>query len=251
MTKTSDTVAEISKALAAAQAEIQNPEKNKNAKVKGKSKAGRDYEYGYKYADIADVLTTVLPPLSKHKIAVIQPTEIVNGALFINTRICHESGEWIESQYPVCSINGDHQQMGGAMTYARRYALCSMVGVAADEDIDGQGAATVDNKKQPASKPSAPKYTGPSKADSRPIYDKLYKGIAQVMREGSYDDLTKWGKTIAKEIDTIHPDWHSQLQTEFSNALVQMKQAAKDADQMVQNARESGFPDAELERESA
>jgi hypothetical protein len=60
--------------------------------------------------------------------------------MYIATRIMHSSGQWIESLYPVCGISGDHQKMGGALTYARRYSLCSMVGVAADEDIDGQGA---------------------------------------------------------------------------------------------------------------
>lgn len=131
-------------ALAAAQAEIRNPEKTKDGKVKGTSKqSGRDFEYTFKYADIGDVLETVLPVLSKHGLSVMQPTKIVDGAIILVTRIAHVSGEIIESEYPVCSLNGNHQSMGAALTYARRYALTSLIGIAAVDDTDGEGAADV------------------------------------------------------------------------------------------------------------
>jgi hypothetical protein len=137
----SENINELAKALAAAQAEIEDPHKTKTGKIKGESKSGNAYEYSYKYADIADVLKNVRACLSRHGIAVSQPTMIDGNALFIQTKLLHESGQWMASDYPVCNINGDHQKMGGALTYSRRYALCSMVGVAADDDADGQGAA--------------------------------------------------------------------------------------------------------------
>lgn len=123
----------IAAALAKAQSEIKNPEKTKTAK------AG---SYSYKYADIADVLNQALPVLSKNGIAVTQPTHMVDGSLIVTTRLLHSSGEFIESEYPVSGIQGgDHQKIGAALTYARRYALCSLIGVAAEEDTDAQGAA--------------------------------------------------------------------------------------------------------------
>lgn len=128
----SEQINEISKALAEAQVELTNPQKNKTAK------AG---SYSYKYADIADVLDCVRPVLAKHGIAVSQPTIVDGEILIVQTRLSHTTGQWMTSDYPVCRINGDHQKMGAALTYARRYALTSMVGVAAEEDTDGQGAA--------------------------------------------------------------------------------------------------------------
>lgn len=135
---TSEQINEVAAALATAQGEFPQIIKTSTATVTGRD--GRQ-GYSYKYADIADVLKQILPVLAKHKLAVIQPTVIDGSGLFIKTRLVHASGQWIESEYPVCSVNGDHQKMGGAMTYARRYALCSLIGVAADEDTDGQEAA--------------------------------------------------------------------------------------------------------------
>ena len=121
----------IHAALAAAQGELKNPEKTKQADT-GK--------YKYNYADIGDVLEAVLPVLSKHGLSLTQPTKIVDGAIILITRI--SLGEdHVESEYPVCSLNGNHQAMGSAMTYARRYALTSLIGVAAVDDTDGEGAA--------------------------------------------------------------------------------------------------------------
>ena len=127
---------EIAKALAAAQSEIRNPTKTRTAKI-----ASAKGSYSYKYADIADVLDAALPVLSKHGIAVMQPTVIVDGSILVRTKLAHASGQWMESEYPVCAINGDHKAMGAAMTYSRRYALSSMIGVASDEDTDSEGAA--------------------------------------------------------------------------------------------------------------
>jgi hypothetical protein len=129
-------------ALAAAQAELKNPEKTKDGKVSGTTKAGKYYEYEYKYADIGDVLEAALPVLSAHGLSVSQPTVIRENAIVLVTRISHgPSDTFTESEYPVCAINVNHQSMGAAMTYARRYALTSLIGVAAVDDTDGEGAA--------------------------------------------------------------------------------------------------------------
>jgi hypothetical protein len=145
---TSENIDKLAAALSAAQGEFENIDKRKTAKVKGQTKDGRPFEYTYKYADIADVLAGVLPKLAKHELSIIQPTFVDSGVIFIRTRLMHSSGQWIESDYPVGPINGDHQKMGGALTYSRRYAICSILGVAAEEDTDGEGAA-----EQPVPKP--------------------------------------------------------------------------------------------------
>lgn len=152
--RTSDQIDAVSGALAKAQGEFPPVEKRKTAKLKGESRSGRAYEYEYKYADIADVLAAVLPVLSRNELAIIQPTVVESGAVYIRTRLAHKSGQWVESDYPVCSVNGDHQKMGAALTYSRRYALCSLLGIAAEEDTDGQDAAELPSAR-PARKSSA------------------------------------------------------------------------------------------------
>jgi hypothetical protein len=163
--RTSDEINEIAKAMAKAQSQYKAIEKNKKAKVKGETRDGKRFEYEYKYADISDVLATLLPTLSGNDIMTVQSTYIVDQNLYLTTRLAHSSGQWIESDYPVCSITGDHQKMGGAMTYARRYALAALAGVAPDEDADGQGAAELPGKahESPARKPA------PSKTEQTPF----------------------------------------------------------------------------------
>lgn len=137
-------VAELYTALAAAQAELKNPAKDKTAKVSTNSGAS----YSYNYADIADVLEGVRPILSKHGLSVLQLPTIDGEDLILLTRLAHKSGQFIESGYPVCRIGGDHQKMGAALTYARRYALCPMLGIAADGDTDAVGAAEAPRRDQ-------------------------------------------------------------------------------------------------------
>jgi hypothetical protein len=136
-----DTVNELATAMAAAQGEFPVIEKNRTAQLKDALQGPGSGPREYKYADLANVLKGVLPILSKHKLAVLQPTFVEAGHIFVRTRLVHASGQWIECEYPVCAIHVDHQRMGSALTYAKRYALCALLGVAADDDDDGATAA--------------------------------------------------------------------------------------------------------------
>lgn len=139
--RTSDSIEAFAEAFAAAQGEFPSVEKKRQGKIEGQNKEGKSFSYSYAYADIADVLAAALPTLSKHKLAILQPTVMDGGVLTIVTRIVHGgSGQWMESDYPVCSIQGDHKKMGAALTYSRRYAACSMLGIAPEDDTDGDGA---------------------------------------------------------------------------------------------------------------
>jgi len=180
--------AELYAALAAAQAEITNPSKDKIAKVPTKTGGS----YSYSYADIADVLNTVRPVLARHGLAVMQLPVMAAGDLLLRTRIAHKSGQWIESEYPVCQIGGDHRVMGAALTYARRYALCPMLGIAADEDTDGETAA--DAPRRQAKAPPAPP-PAPPVQDSRPPSEAIaYAAEAEteIMNADNASDLVAW-----------------------------------------------------------
>ena len=126
--KTSDNIEHLSTALAAAQGALKNPPKNKvNPHFKSR------------YVDLSDGLDPIRDCLSKNGLAFIQGTSISDGMIVLNTRITHKSGQWLESDYPVGGL-GRPQEMGSAMTYARRYALFSLVGVAGEDDDDGNAA---------------------------------------------------------------------------------------------------------------
>src|SRR5262245_27099922 len=139
----SESIAALAAALAKAQCEMTNPIKNCEGRVRGETKADKPFDYTYRYADLASGLDCIRPVLAKQGIAFMQIPRIEGNSLMLETRLLHGSGEWIACLYPVCSITGDHQRMGGALTYAKRYALFSMVGVTAEDDLDGAEAESL------------------------------------------------------------------------------------------------------------
>ena len=126
--KTSEQINEIAAALAAAQAEIQNP-----------SKSADNPFFKSKYADLAEVLSVVRPAFSKHKLSVVQmPFTSESGQIGVTTLISHASGQWMrgEVSLPLQVAKNINQDAGSAITYLRRYALAASAGVA-QEDLDG------------------------------------------------------------------------------------------------------------------
>ncbi|MHC5862491.1 ERF family protein, partial [Nostoc sp.] len=111
-------------------------------------KDGTNPHYKRKYATLDAVLDAVTPALGKHGLVIIQTTEIFEGKTVLRTHIFHESGENITSTYPLPEI-ADSQKFGAALTYARRYAVCAILSVTADEDNDAEGATTPQKPEQP------------------------------------------------------------------------------------------------------
>jgi hypothetical protein len=138
MPRSSETVAALAAALAKAQAELINPEKSLTATIRtGRSGDG---ERSFRYAPLSSGLDIVRKTLGQHEIATLQTTAIDQTAGMVNltTTLAHASGEWIASDWPVCPIaeTANPQRMGAALTYARRYALFTLVGIAGEDDID-------------------------------------------------------------------------------------------------------------------
>ena len=88
--------------------------------------------------------------LGQHEIATVQTTSIDQTAGIINltTVLAHSSGEWIASDWPVCPVSETEtpHRMGAALTYARRYALFTLVGIAGEDDLDAPDLATPTNR---------------------------------------------------------------------------------------------------------
>src|SRR3954449_3612769 len=138
MHRSSDTIATIAAALAKAQVELTNPEKSLVATIR--SPFPREADRTFRYAPLSSGLDIVRKSLGRHEIATIQSTSIDKeaGLLRLTTILAHSSGEWISSEWPVCQISdiASAQRMGAALTYARRYALFTLVGIAGEDDVD-------------------------------------------------------------------------------------------------------------------
>lgn len=138
MHQASEQIGAIAAALARAQAELTNPEKTLTAQLR--SPFLRDDDRTFRYASLASGLDIVRKTLSQQEIATIQTTrvEATSGHIHLTTLLAHSSGEWISSDWPVCAardIEAPHR-MGAALTYARRYALFALVGIAGEDDLD-------------------------------------------------------------------------------------------------------------------
>src|SRR5437870_3985113 len=138
MHRSSDTIATIAGALAKAQVELTNPEKSLVGTIR--SPFPREADRTFRYAPLSSGLDIVRKSLGRHEIAAIQSTSIDNeaGLLRLTTVLAHSSGEWISSEWPVCRISdiASAQRMGAALTYARRYGLFTLVGIAGEDDVD-------------------------------------------------------------------------------------------------------------------
>jgi len=136
--RSSETIGAIATALAKAQSELTNPEKSLVATIRPLSP--RDAERTFRYASLSSGLDIVRKSLGKHEIAIVQTTTIDKDARLVRltTILAHSSGEWMSSEWPVCPIaeTGSPQRMGAALTYARRYALFTLVGIAGEDDLD-------------------------------------------------------------------------------------------------------------------
>ena len=137
MRASSDTIAQLAAAMAKAQSELVNPAKSLTAVIERANGGGTQ---SYKYAPLSSGLDIVRKSLGKYELALIQTTHVdrERSLVLLTTTIAHGSGEWISGLWPVCTM-GDlaHPKlMGAALTYARRYCLFTMVGLAGEDDLD-------------------------------------------------------------------------------------------------------------------
>src|SRR3984893_17519690 len=138
MHRSSGTIGAIAAALAKAQGELTNPEKPLTPTIR--SPFPREADRTFRYASLASGLDIVRKSLGQHEIATVQTTVIdpATGQIHLTTLLAHASGEWISSDWPVCAITetAAPHRMGAALTYARRYALFALVGIAGEDDLD-------------------------------------------------------------------------------------------------------------------
>jgi ERF superfamily len=144
--QSSGSIGSLAAALARAQVELINPEKSMVATIRPEGRGAA--EQIFRYAPLSDGLNIIRKTLGQHEIATLQSTSVdqTAGLIRLKTVLAHSSGEWISSDWPVCPLEdlASPKRMGAALTYARRYALFALVGIAGEDDLDAPDLHTVE-----------------------------------------------------------------------------------------------------------
>src|SRR4051812_13179201 len=155
MRSCSESIAQLASALAKAQTELVNPAKTLTGVIDrwGSGNEGQSY----RYAPLSAGLDIVRKALCKHELAVIQTTHVDESTVLLTTTLAHGSGEWVSACWPVCRTLDmtNPKLMGAALTYARRYGLFTLVGLAGEDDLDAPPQLTAANTNGPAQKAAA------------------------------------------------------------------------------------------------
>jgi hypothetical protein len=258
MQRRSESIGAIAGALAKAQTELANPEKLLTAIIQ--SPIPQTPERSFRYASLASGLDLVRKSLGRHEIATVQTTSIDEnaGIIRLTTTLAHSSGEWVASDWPVCPVTetAAPHRMGAALTYARRYALFALVGIAGEDDLDAPelnsvvlnqthsadagGAADPgpagkrgsENLKS-ASVMATPRRRdrnlvrqghGPlTEGDSKALRDRLIWELKQISQS---DRLTTWAHRILPFKNQLTVTDANQVETAFSAKLHEIGDAA-------------------------
>lgn len=231
MQRCSESIAKLASALAKAQIELVNPEKSLTGTINtAEGQEGRSFSY----ASLASGLDIVRKTLGQYEIATVQTTAIDEATRMVRltTTLAHSSGEWIASDWPVCAVaeTATPRRMGAALTYARRYALFTLVGIAGEDDLDApdllapsnqtSGQTAVSSRPngkmngmahggeygQPNGERSTPqRHAKINAAPSHPILGDAESAalcgrlLAELEKLGSADDLALWAKRSLPE----------------------------------------------------
>jgi hypothetical protein len=204
MHRSSENVAAIATALAKAQTELSNPEK---AMIGTVYNARSDSPQSFRYASLSSGLDIIRKALGGQQIAIAQTTDIdrANGTVNLTTLLLHTSGEWISSDWPVCQLSETSapRRMGAALTYARRYALFSMVGIAGEDDLDAPDIANEPPRRDKPPEVDLATNSGPEAAPARSSQFRTRNPTTQAVRE----------KLSAEESATVRTQLIHEIQT--------------------------------------
>lgn len=229
MHRSSERIGAIAAALAKAQAELVNPEKTLTATLR--SPFPREEDRTFRYASLASGLDIVRKTLSRQEIATVQSTQIeaTTGQVNLTTLLAHASGEWISSDWPVCSTRETDapHRMGAALTYARRYALFALVGIAGEDDLDAPETvmgppSTGEPRPSPGPKTKPPngvlhKPATLSQERSAQERDQMLAELAKLTTEGELaiwakDGLSRKNQLVEADARTIEIDYQQRLE---------------------------------------
>lgn len=231
-------IGKLAKALAAAQGAIKGAAKDaENPAFKQKDKPT-------KYADLTAVWAACRDALAKNEIAVIQAPHYQDGRVILHTTLAHSSGEQISGTFPVTPVQNTPQGLGSALTYARRYSLASMVGVAPEgEDDDGNAASTGNGATKDTSPPPQVKKSAlppdPKPAVAAAVTKWVDEQIKLLGEVTSMDGLLAWenesddkGESNLRKMDritgSVYPLQGNRLKSEYLRLMSELNPANGD-----------------------
>ena len=227
MQRSSETIGAIASALAKAQAELTNPEKALVATIRASNP--REKDQTFRYAALSSGLDIVRKTLGGQEIATVQTTAIDGdaGLIRLTTTLAHSSGEWLSSEWPVCAISetAAPRRMGAALTYARRYALFTLVGIAGEDDLDApdlnpnfEGAQEID---------LAPNIAAPMQRESESA------GAIKIRYTNSAFGLRD--KSLHPARATLDPEQSAKLREQLLASVAQLQSEEEAADWVHKN----------------
>jgi hypothetical protein len=246
MHRSSESIGAIAAALAKAQGELTNPEKSLTATIA--SPFPREGDRTFRYASLASGLDIIRKGLGQHEIATVQTTAIdqASGHIRLTTLLAHASGEWISSDWPVCPVTelATPHRMGAALSYARRYALFALVGIAGEDDLDapdllapsapathpaGDTDLSAPIRRKPANG-SIPKARPPVLAPepSAALRDQL---IAELQALTSGEEMALWALRRMPAKNTLTADDARAVETASETVLSSLKPGGDDLEQ--------------------
>jgi hypothetical protein len=246
MQQSSGSIGSLAAALARAQVELINREMSLVATIRPEGRGAA--EQIFRYAPLSDGLNIIRKTLGQHEIATLQSTLVdqTAGLIRLKTVLAHSSGEWISSDWPVCPLEdmASPRRMGAALTYARRYALFALVGIAGEDDLDApdlhvaepddlkSAGAVPHHRTRPnggnsqfGHRPSAK----PSAEPTPPIGDSgLRRKLSTVLRDQLLRDVENltsaggaavWARRILPAKNTLHEADARQVEEAFETKL--------------------------------
>jgi hypothetical protein len=235
--QSSASVAALASALAKAQAELVNPEKSLTATLP--AERGQP-ERSFRYAPLSGGLDIVRKTLGRHELATIQSTAIdrESGTIKLTTTLAHASGEWIASEWPVCALAdlSTPRRMGAALTYARRYALFTLIGIAGEDDLDApdhplQSGPVVVSAPASALSPSGENGARPPMGKRAttlsPEQSALQRDLllTDLQSLASLDEAAAWAKRTLPVKNTLTADHARNVETAFADQVARFDDA--------------------------
>lgn len=224
-------ITELLSALAEVQSELPTMPKSSQA-------------YGYKYTDLDTITQTIKPILSKHGIGYIQSVGgLTENALTLTTRIFNKKGEYIEDTAALPTItstkNNAAQTLGMSITYMRRYALCAMLGITSDEDVDANitGIEQTQKSNKPTLQKQEARPSQPAKFDFEPKGGETTpaekKEIGGLLASKYTNGALVFTKDEAKKYSTMRKDYTAR---EVIDAIKKELQTRLNPTQTMQTA---------------
>ena len=254
MHRCSESIGAIAAALAKAQAELINPEKSLTATLPSRSRGER--QQTFQYASLSSGLDIVRKCLGRHEIAAMQTTAIdtESGLIRLTTVLAHSSGEWVSSDWPVCPVTetAEPHRMGAALTYARRYALFTLVGIAGEDDMEApdldpgvsRRRANGDGPAVRAEMPARQKKLSAPGSDSHldeeqsaQLRDQL---IAEIEGISSGDEAAMWAHGKFGTKNTLMPADASVVESAFAQRLPSLEEGQIDPSTAQDDDRPAG-----------